>query len=170
MKSPINEIKRMQLLAGLITESEINELSPGLRNAAAKKAADKYRFSNALTAPIKNRQYNKFKEMPPALKAIGEKLGEEIALENQYSYDGITLVKAIHDTKGNVMGQDDFIRYKVFLGKGSRFFEVIIDADAKEPVPTEGSVRLSAELSRKVLNFIKKLKPEIARGKANNEL
>jgi hypothetical protein len=39
MKQPINEIKRMQQLAGLITESQLNELSPELLQRAGEKAA-----------------------------------------------------------------------------------------------------------------------------------
>jgi hypothetical protein len=81
MKTQINEIKRMQVLAGIINESQLNELSPELLQRAGEKAAQQGRklqankFSAAANAiQYKAAQVAKDAKLEPVKPFIGKEL------------------------------------------------------------------------------------------------
>lgn len=71
MAQLINEAKRMQLLAGMITESQLNELSPELLARASQKAAEQGRTL----------QSNKFAQAANAIKYKAAQIAKDAKLE-----------------------------------------------------------------------------------------
>jgi hypothetical protein len=71
MKNQINEIKRMQQLAGIINESQLNELSPELLQRAGEKAKEQGRTLQA----------NKFSQAANAMQYKAAQIAKDAKLE-----------------------------------------------------------------------------------------
>lgn len=84
MKQQINEIRRMQHLAGLITESQLNELSPELKQRAYNQANNQVdqlsrKDGNIGLTNTRTKQTAVFdKHINPTLQPIGDKIAKKI--------------------------------------------------------------------------------------------
>ena len=162
MKQQLNEIKRMQQLAGILSESNIKELSPLTRNLAAATAADKnYSSDSQLVRSKTGSQYDTFTQLPKELHTKGEELAKKISDflgADRYKH---TLKKIVNSTTSET---PPYITYKVETitdGDTSRIqtFTITVEKDKFEE--SQYNPTLSRELTSAVLAFVKKLQTEL---------
>lgn len=164
MKQPINEIKRMQQLAGILNEGAIEELSPLVRNAAAVTAANRASSTDSKLAGSKaNSQHSTFIQLPKELISKGEELAKKISDSVGATEYKCVLKKIVHDTNSEI---PPFIHYKVETAKNKNdrihtLNPFIIDVKKDGVEERQDNPYLSRDLSSAVMAFAKKLQIEL---------
>jgi hypothetical protein len=88
-------VQRWKQLAGLLTENNIQELSPATRNAAAQMTVDKTYYSDPLVSNKARRQYSTFSEIPQNLKKEADRIGNMAAKNLNTKQVNTTVIKDI---------------------------------------------------------------------------
>ena len=165
MKTQINEIQRMQQLAGILNENTIEEISPQVRNSAAAKAANKVDSSDSKLVRSKAfRQHSTFAQLPKHLQRRGEELAKKISDSMgaiSYNYVLKKVVRSADFVKPH------FIHYRIDAAKKDKNgithslkpFTIDVEKDKFEEFQDNPS--LPSDLSSALLAFIKKLQAEL---------
>jgi hypothetical protein len=165
-------VTRWQKLAGIITENNLQELTPATRNIAAGVAAGKSFSDDPLTRNKANSQYKNITQVPTNLKVEGERIGKMIADKLGYPESEAKIEKVIYSpemiekqkVKNHIIYNVDLKRKRSASDNNfwteEKNYKVVIYLDKYTVDPY--SVKFNApNISTAILRLIKNLQEEL---------